>query len=166
MNGSFSSPSPWRTDTLTHVELTWIKRRVEHALRFGRSADERIIDATRRVVSFAPGSVFAFLRWASSDLGVTISRLDIVRAVAPGRPLQALPFVKPGGEILLRVDTWPTVERVLQAIDAIETLGIDPADAAPDYWRHLHHRLAAGHEPRRYTRERHTAWLRRRSAAP
>ena len=50
--------------------------------------------------------------------------------------------MRPGGEILLRVDGWPKVERVLQAIDAVETLDIDPADAAPEYWRHLHNRLA------------------------
>ncbi|HET6184608.1 MAG TPA: DUF2840 domain-containing protein [Acetobacteraceae bacterium] len=28
---------------------------------------------------------------------------------------------------------WPKVERVLQAIDAIEALGVDPADVSPDY---------------------------------
>jgi hypothetical protein len=147
---------------LTHVELTWIDRRIEHWLRFGHCADEQILGAGRRISSFAPGSIFAFVRWASNDLGITVSRLDIVRTVAVGEPLQTLPFVRPGGEILLRVDSWPRVERVLQAINAIEALGIDPADAAPEYWRHLHHRITAGHEPRAYTRERHAAWLKRR----
>ena len=42
------------------------------------------------------------------------------------------------------MDGWPKVERVLQAIDAIEALGVDPADVAPDYWRHVHNRLRAG----------------------
>jgi hypothetical protein len=92
--------------------------------------------------------------------------MDIVRAVEPGVCYQTLPFVRPGGEILLRVDGWPKVERVLQAIDAVEALDIDPADAAPEYWRHLHNRLAAGHEPRAYTRAQHAAWLKRRSVAP
>ena len=32
----------------------------------------------------------------------------------------------PGGDILLRVDGWPKVERMLQRIDAIEAIGIDP----------------------------------------
>jgi hypothetical protein len=86
-----------------------------------------------------------------------------VRAVEAGAHYQTLPFVRPGGEILLRVDNWPKVERVLQAIDAIETLDVDPADAAPEYWRHLHNRLASGQEPRAYTREQHQAWLKRRS---
>ncbi len=155
-----------RAGPLTRVELTWIEKKIEFWLRFGRRAEETILDRSRSVSSFAPGSVFAFVRWASNDFGTVISRMDIVRAVAPGEHYQTLPFVRPGGEILLRVDGWPKVERALQFIDAIEALGVDPADAAPDYWRHLHNRLAAGHEPRAYTREQHEAWLKRRSVTP
>jgi len=55
---------------------------------------------------------------------------------------------------------------VLLAIDAIEALEFDPADAAPDYWRHIHNRLVTGHEPRAYSREQHRAWLLRRRAEP
>jgi hypothetical protein len=33
----------------------------------------------------------------------------------------------------LRLSGWPKVERVLQLIDAVEVLGIDPADVAPDH---------------------------------
>ena len=33
-------------------------------------------------------------------------------------------------------------------------------------WRHLHNRLAAGHQPRAYTREQHAAWLKRRIVSP
>ena len=47
---------------LTHVELTWLEKRIEHWIRFGRIAEERIFDRRRRIVSFAPGSVFAFVR--------------------------------------------------------------------------------------------------------
>ncbi len=152
--------------TLTHVELTWIEKKIEHWLRFGRRAEEKILDRHRSIVSFMPNNIFAFVRWASNDYGTIISRMDIVRAVETGERCQTLPFVRPGGEILLRVDSWPKVERALRAIDAIEALGIDPADVAPEYWRHLHNRLAAGHEPRAYTREQHVAWLKRRSVSP
>ena len=85
---------------------------------------------------------------------------------ARGRAWRTFPdaaFRAPRRRDPLRVDSWPKVERVLQAIDAIETLGIDPADAAPECWRHLHNRLAAGHEPRPDTRDQHAAWLKRRS---
>ncbi|MCA1437229.1 DUF2840 domain-containing protein [Bradyrhizobium sp. BRP20] len=151
---------------LTHVELTWIEKRIEHWLRFGRRTEERILDRRRSLSSFTPGSIFGFVRWASNDYGTVVSRMDIVRAVEAGQRYQTLPFVRPGGEILLRVDSWPKVERVLQAVDAIEALSIDPADAAPEYWRHLHNRLAADHVPRAYTREQHVAWLKRRSVTP
>jgi hypothetical protein len=152
--------------TLTHVELTWIEKKIEHWLRFGRRAEEKILDRRRSIVSFTPNSIFAFVRWASNDYGTIISRMDIVRAVEIGERCQTLPFVRPGGEILLRVDSWPKVERVLRAIDAIEAIGIDPADVAPEYWRHLQNRIAAGHEPRAYSREQHAAWLKRRSISP
>ncbi|WP_156448043.1 DUF2840 domain-containing protein, partial [Sphingobium sp. CCH11-B1] len=36
-----------------------------------------------------------------------------------------------------------------------------PCDAAADHWRHVHNRIAAGHQPRLYTIERHHAWLKR-----
>ncbi|MCK1699885.1 DUF2840 domain-containing protein [Bradyrhizobium sp. 146] len=160
------SPSHRRSVALTHVELTWIEKRIEHWLRFGRRTEEKILDRRRSVSSFAPCSIFGFVRWASNDYGTVVSRMDIVRAVEAGQRYQTLPFVRPGGEILLRVDSWPKVERVLQSIDAIEALAIDPADAAPEYWRHLHNRLAADHVPRAYTREQHVAWLKRRSVAP
>jgi len=111
---------------------------------------------------FAPGSVFAFIRWASNDFGTVVSRVDIVRAVSSGEPYQTLPFVRPGGEILLRISGWPKVEHVLQEIDAVEALGIDAADAAPDHWRHVHNRLVAGEPARRYSLDQHRAWLLRR----
>jgi hypothetical protein len=155
-------PSAISSDALTHVELTWIEGRIEYWIRFGRQAAERILDRRRRVVSFRPGAIFAFVRWAANDFGTVISRIDIVRAVEPGVAYQTLPFVRPGGEILLKIEGWPKVEKVLQHIDAVEAAGVDPCDAAPDHWRHVAHRMSAGHEPRPYTQERHQAWLRRR----
>jgi Protein of unknown function (DUF2840) len=151
-----------RSAALTHVELTWVENRIEHWIRFGRDVEETILDRRRRVLSFAPNTVFAFVRWAANDFGTVVSRIDIVRAIAPGEPYQTLPFVRPGGEILLRITGWAKVERVLRAIDAVEALGIDAADAAPEHWRHVHNRLTAGDEPRPYTARQHRAWLLRR----
>jgi hypothetical protein len=147
---------------LTHVEILWIKGRVENRIRFGRIDRQHMIDRQRRVVSFATGSIFAFVRWAANDHGTVRSRIDILRAVAPGERCVTIPHVDPGGECLLRISGWPKVEKVLQVIDAIEALGIDPADAAPEYWRHVHNRLSAGDRPRSYSRSRHQAWLHRR----
>jgi len=151
---------------LTHVELLWLEKRIENWIRFGRHAEEQILDRQRRILSFAPGHIFAFVRWVSNDFGTVISRIDIIRAVAPGQRCATVPYVRPGGDILLRLSGWPKVECVLQIADAIEALGIDPADAAPDYWHHVHNRLSVNETPRSYTRSRHQAWLHRRRMAP
>jgi hypothetical protein len=147
---------------LTHVELTWVEKETEHWIRFGRDVAERILSRRSRVLSFAPDSVFAFVRWSSNGYGTVVSRIDILRAVRPGEAYSTLPFVRPGGEILLRVTSWPKVQKVLEAIDAVERLGIEAADACPDHWRHVHNRLAASETPRAYGVARHTAWLLRR----
>ena len=149
------------TCALTHVELLWIEGKIEYWIRFGRVAKERILDRHRRIISFAPGSIFALVRWRSNDYGTILSRIDVLRAVDPSEPHQTLPCVRPGGESLLRLTGWPKVEQVLQATDAIDALGINPADVAQDYWRHVHNRIAAGQTPRVYTVARHAAWIKR-----
>lgn len=147
---------------LTEVELYWHEGKIERWIRFGHEAEERILDRRRRVLAFAPDVTFAFVRWASNDYGTLVSRIDILRAVDRGEACSTVPGVTPGGEILLRAFGWPKVERVLKTIDAIDALGIDPADVDPNHWRHVHNRVAAGLEPRPYTRERHRAWSMRR----
>jgi hypothetical protein len=147
---------------LTTVEILWLEKRIENRVRFGRSVSEKVVDRDRRVLSFAPGSIFAFVRWTSNDFGTVLSRVDILRAAIPGQRYSTVPWITPGGESLLRLSGWPKVERVLQLIDAVEALDIDPADVAPDYWHHAHNRLSVNETPRPYTRSRHQAWLHRR----
>ncbi|MET4043823.1 hypothetical protein ABIC03_005544 [Bradyrhizobium sp. RT6a] len=147
---------------LTTVELLWLEKRIENRIRFGKPVSEKIIDQHRRILSFVPGSIFAFVRWTSNDFGTILSRIDILRTITPGQRYSTVPWVSPGGESLLRLAGWRKVERVLQLIDAVDSLGIDPADAAPEYWHHVHNRLSVNETPRPYTRARHQAWLRRR----
>lgn len=159
-------PSALAADHLTHVELTWIEKKIENWIRFGHAVRDQILDRRRRTLSYRPDSVFAFVRWASNDFGTIVSRIDIVRAVSPHERYQTLPFVRPGGDILLKLEGWPKVEQVFRIIDAIEAINIDPAAVSPDHWRHVHNRLTAGHVPRAYTSEQHRAFLKRRSAEP
>jgi hypothetical protein len=151
---------------LTQVEIIWLKKRIENWIRFGRIAQESILDRNRRMVSFTPGSLFAFVRWRGNDYGTVVSHIDILRAVKPGEPCSTVPCVRPGGEILLRLSGWETVEKALQTIDAVEAVGVNPADAAPEYWQHVHNRLSVNERPRRYTATRHQAWLQRRTIFP
>lgn len=159
-----SLPAKWssRVNDHTTVELLWLKGRIENRIRFGHPTSERMVDRHRRVLSFCPGSIFAFVRWTSNDFGTVLSRIDIVRAATPGQSYSTLPWVIPGGESLLRLSGWTKVERVLQLIETIEGLQIDPVEAAPDYWHHVHNRLSVNETPKVYTRARHQAWLHRR----
>lgn len=150
----------------TRVELLHIEGKIERWIRFGRPADEEILDRRRRALWFDPDTLFAFVRWAANDYGTAVSRVDIVRACAPGEPITTVPGITPGGEALLRLSGWPRVEQVLRAVDQIDTLGIDPADACPEHWRHVHNRILAGEPPRAYALARHQAWLQRRSFEP
>lgn len=162
----FGSAAKAPSSALTLVELTFVEKTIEYWIRFGHPVHEEILDRRRRVVGFSPNSVFAFVRWAGNDFGTILSRIDIVRTVGAGEPFQTLPFVRPGGELLVKIEGWPKVERVLQAIDAIEAVGIDPVDVSPDYFRHVHNRLIAGEEPRTYGADQHRAYLLRRRAEP
>ncbi|MBS1834393.1 MAG: DUF2840 domain-containing protein [Acidobacteria bacterium] len=158
----FVRPAP----NLTHVELLYQEAKIERWIRFGYPAQDRIVDGWRRVVSFAPGSIFAFVRWQSNDFGTVLSRIDILRALEAHEAMTTIGFLRPGGEILLRMSGWPKVQRVLQLIDTLEQDGFDPATICPDHWRHIHNRLSANQEPRDYTRERHTTWLARKDLLP
>ena len=75
--GSANPQSPQMdADRLTRVELTWIENQVEFWIRFGHEAEETILDRRRRVLGFAPGSIFAFVRWAANEHGTILSRID------------------------------------------------------------------------------------------
>ena len=150
------------TTPLTEVALVFYEGRIEHWLRFGTHERERILDRRRRVIAFAPGEVFAFVRWEANDYGTVLSRLDILRACGAGELVTTVPGVTPGGEILLRLNGWPRVKRALNAIAAIEELRIDPAKVAPDWWQHLHNRIVCNVSHRAYSRGQHAASLRRR----
>jgi len=148
---------------MTDVELIWIAQRLEHRIRFGRIAGERIVTPRTRIVSFLPGAIFAFTRWSSNDYGTVHSRIDILRATSPGEAYTTAPFVRPGGELLLSLLGSAKVAATLAAIEAIEGAGVDPCEVAPDHWRHLHNRISAGEAARPYTAERHAAWLKRKA---
>jgi hypothetical protein len=144
--------------SLAEITLIHVPGRVEHWVRFGRHASERILDRRRRILYFRPNEVVAFVRWASNAFGTIESRIDIVRTVEPDAPYTTLPFVRPGAEPLLTACGWPRVETVLKLIDAAETIAGEGSAVAPAYWRHVHHSMAAGLKPGAYGRARHRSW--------
>jgi hypothetical protein len=146
----------------TEVDLIWLEGRIEHWIRFGTPCREVRHDRRRRTFSFAPGSVFALVRWEANAFGTARSELDVLQAVASGAAFTTRTGVRPGAEVLLAVSGWTRVQKALAAIDAVEAAGIAAHRAAPDHWRHVNNRLLAGQASRPYDRVRHGAWLRRR----
>jgi hypothetical protein len=155
-----------RKPSLTLVELTFISGKIEQTTLFGRPLRDEAVNEEHRILFFRPHSVFCLARWSQTAFGSIVSRLDVLRATAPGEPYLLLPFVRPGVQALLRIDGTAKVERVKTLIDEIWSIGVDPADVAPDYWFHVGNRLAADQEPRAYSKARHAVWKLRQRLMP
>ena len=147
---------------LTRVHLRHWPKLADDWIRFGHPASEQLVDRRRTVAGFAPSAVFAYVRWRGGDYGTISWRLAILRALPPGEAATALAGVWPGAEVLLSVSGEGPVHRAFAVIDAVEAVGVDPAEASPDYWRVSHNRLAAREAPRPYGLAEHAAWLARR----
>src|SRR3546814_19941745 len=98
-NTSLGSDAPRAlpSDAMTHVVLTWIEKKIEFWIRFGREAAEQILHRQGRVVSFVTDSLFAFVRWTSIDYRPARSPLHIVLAVRAREPSPPHPSGPPRG---------------------------------------------------------------------
>ena len=144
---------------LTRVSLAYVEQRIDLYLRFGEPARTVRLDRWRRVAVFLPGAVFCRIRWQANDYGTIRWQLMVMQACTPLDAAQRIPGVLPGARLLLHAEGEPAVRAVLARLDAIEALGIAPADVSPAYWRTLGNRLAARVPLPAYTAERHAAWL-------
>jgi hypothetical protein len=151
--------------SLTRVALVFVPEKRNVWLRFGRPAQETIIDRQRRVAEFSSSAVFCRIRWEANAYGTVVWQLAVVQAAAPGEMLQRIAGIVPGAMLLLHVRTAAKVQAVLRLIDAIEATRIDPADVAPTYWRMVQNRLSARVDVSPYTPDRHAAYLLRRPLA-
>ena len=144
---------------LTRVALAYIDQRFDLYLRFGEPARIVRLDRWRRCAVFLPGAMFCRIRWQANDYGTIRWQLMVMQACTPLDGAQRIPGVQPGARLLLHAEGENSVRAVLARIDAIEALGIAPADASPAYWRTLGNRLAARLPLPDYSAERHAAWL-------
>lgn len=152
---SDSSSSP----TTTRVLLAYVEQRINLYLRFGHPVRELRVDRWRRHAYFLPATLFCRIRWESNDYGTTRWQLLVLSSCAPLDAVQRIAGIEPGARLLLRADGQGQVPAVLQQIDAIEALGIDPVLASPAYWRTLANRLSARMPLPAYTPVRHAAHL-------
>lgn len=147
---------------LTRVSLAYVEHRINLYLRFGRPLRELRLDRWRRCAAFEPGAIFCRVSWESNDYGTVRWKLLVLQACLPAERMQRVAGVRPGAQILLHADSESSVRSLLQQIDVIEALEIDPCDVSPAYWRMLGNRLLVRLPLPYYSRERHEAWLRRR----
>jgi len=111
-----------------HVELLWLEKRI----RTGYDSPRR-----QEQISISGGGSCRLRRAASSrscrlysnDFGTVISRIDYFAGCRARPALRNRAHVRPGGDVLLRLVRWPKSNAWLQIVDAVEALGIDPADA-------------------------------------
>lgn len=155
-------PAPRQIPTPMRVSLAFVAHRVNVWLRFGWPVREIVLDRWRRVSVLAPGALCCRVKWIGNDHGTALWQLMVLQAPMPFDGMQRVAGVSPGARILLRADGEPQVKAVLEAIDTIEVLGIDPCAVAVTYWRTVGNRLAARQPLPRYTVERHVAHLARR----
>ena len=144
---------------LTRVSLATIEPRFNLYLRFGEPTRTVRLDRWRRVAVFLPDEILCRIRWRANDYGTIRWQLMVMQACTPLDAVQRIPGVQPGARLLLHAEGEPAVRAVLARLDAIEALGIAPADVSPAYWRTLGNRIAAGLVLPDYTAERHAAWL-------
>lgn len=143
------------------VSLAFIEHRVNVWLRFGQPVRETPLDRWRRVATFEPNAVCCRVKWIGNDYGTALWQLMVLQAPMPFDGAQRIAGVAPGARILLRTDGEQQVKAVLEVIDTIESLSIDPAVVAVTYWRTVGNRLAARLTLPDYTTERHEAHLAR-----
>lgn len=148
---------PIPRDALTWVELIDDEGRTERWIRFGCVVEAPAVSRRNRFVAFAPGAVFAYVRWACGPRGALGARLDILQAVDRTGARVAVPGVTPGAVSLLRLNGWGRVRHALAVIDAVAETGVALEAVAPDHWRHVHNRMTAGLAPQAYTQVRHRA---------
>lgn len=144
---------------LTRVLLAYVEQRFNLYLRFGHPVQTRRLDHRRSIALFAPGTLFCRIRWEANDYGTTRRQLLVLQAGTLHEPMQRIAGIWPGASVLLQADGDKQVRAVLARVDAIETLGLDPTQVPPRYWRTLGNRLRARMPQPEYTCARHAAWI-------
>jgi hypothetical protein len=143
------------------ISLAFVAHRVNVWLRFGQPVRETVLDRWRRVATFEPNAVCCRVKWIGNDYGTALWQLMVLQAPMPFEGAQRIAGVAPSARILLRADSEQQVKVVLEVIDAIEALGIEPSAVAATYWRTAGNRLAARQPLPDYTAERHAAHVAR-----
>ncbi len=153
------------SEYFTWVEIVFYPEYLNHWLRFGTPDGQHDLDRRRSLALFGPGQVFGYVRWRANEYGTRDWRFTIVKTAEPSLILSRIEGVHPGGAVLLLTTGNTKVKHALLQIDVLEAAGFEPADVSPDYYRHVHNRIAARRPIRPYTQSQHAAYRAARRVA-
>lgn len=143
---------------LTRVSLAFIEHRIRLHLRFGNPLRVLRLSTGWRCAVFQPEAVFCRTHWACLDDCSERWQLMVLQACIPWHGMRRIAGIQPGAQHLLHAQGEQSVQSVLQQIEAIEALGIDPVAVSPAYWRTLSKHLAAQQSLPAYTLAQHVAY--------
>jgi hypothetical protein len=143
---------------LTRVSLAFIAHRIDLSLRFGHPLRELPMDSEWRYAVFLPGALFCRTHWACLDDSSVRWQLMVLQACTPWDGMRRIAGIQPGAHLILHAQGAQNVQSVLQQIDTIEALGIDPVAVSPAYWSKLNEHLAAQRALPAYTGGQHAAY--------
>lgn len=148
-------------ELLTRVAVHFLPEFLDHWVRFGDATHTVYLDRRRAYQYFASRQIFSYVRWEANEYGTQDWRIFVIRAGDATLPLDRIPGVTPGGELLLNLKGGDRVKKVLAAIDAVEALDLNAAEIAPDYWNYGQNRVVTRLPIRPYTADQHRAHLAR-----
>ena len=143
---------------LTRVSLAFIEHRIRLDLRFGHPLRELPLHSGWRCAVFLPDALFCRTHWACLDDGSVIWQMMVLQTCMPWHGMRRVAGIQPGAQLLLHAQGEQSLQSVLQQIDAIEALDIDPVAVSPAYWRTLGEHLAAQQSLPAYTVAQHVAY--------
>ena len=143
---------------LTRVSLAFIAHRIDLSLRFGHPLRELPMDSGWRCAVFLLGALFCRTHWACLDDSSVRWQLMVLQACTPWDGMRRIAGIQLGAHLILHAQGAQDVQSVLQQIDTIEALGIDPVAVLPAYWRTQGEHLAAWRPLPAFTGEQHTAY--------
>ncbi len=143
----------------TRVEIHYLPEFLNYWIRFGEPQQWQDRDRRRAFAFFRAGQIFGYVRWEANEYGTQLWRLLVMRAGDDLHPLDRIPGVAPGGEILLDLRGTDRVKKVLAMIDALEERDFEPSEVSPDYWIYVQNRVLTRLPIRPYDLDQHRAHL-------
>lgn len=149
-------------DNLTHVELVLRPRKSSNGCALAnRSKLLKLIKDARSQASSHTTHLLLFAlrqtaRSASFIVSISSKRGDMTMAIKRS-------LVRPGGFILLSLNTVEQVDQALRTIDSIERNGVPLTEVPAWYWQELDSDLQSNQPPIIYTLEMHWSCIKNNS---